>query len=231
MRPIKQTIEAVASLSRYTGQGDLLDALQHLANRVQQVVPDCMGISLGWAEHGVTFTLVATAEEIAVLDALQYFAGGPCVDAVDQGHGIETGSASPLDEEQWRLFAQGTASVGVRSTLTLPLTETGRVIGTVNLYGASPHAFDEHHDELADIHGAWAPGAIRNADLSFSTRRVAEQAPGTLRGQEHVVRAVGMIGAQEGIDTTVALQRLEDAASRAGIQPAQLAEALVALHG
>ena len=148
MRPIQQTIEAVTKISRYTVSGHLLDALQRLADKIH-LVPDCIGMSLAWAEHGVTFTLVASDEEIAVLDALQYFDGGPCVDAVHSGHGIETGSASPLDEEHWRLFAQATAAAGVRSTLTFPVTQSGRVVGSVNLYGASPNTFEGHHEELA----------------------------------------------------------------------------------
>jgi GAF domain-containing protein len=230
MRPIQQTIEAVTSLGRRTDEGDLLLALQGLADKVQERVPDCTGLSIAWAEHGVTFTLVASDEEIAVLDALQYFDGGPCVDAVHRGQGIETGATSPLDEESWRLFAQATAVAGVRSTLTFPVTEHGHVTGSVNLYGASANAFEGHHEELAEILSASAPGAVRNADLSFRSRRVAEQAPQALRAQGLINRAAGMIGVHEGVDVSTALQRLYTAAARAGIRPEQLAQALLDLH-
>jgi GAF domain-containing protein len=230
MRPIHQTVEALTQIGRVTGQVDLLEALQQLSNQVQQCVPDCTGLSLAWTEHGVTFTLVASDEEIAVLDALQYLDGGPCVDAVHGGHGIETGSASPLDEEQWRMFAQATAASGVRSTLTLPLTEEGCVIGSVNMYGASAQAFDGHHEQLAQILGAWAPGAISNADLSFGSRRLAEQAPAALRAQGHIDKAVGFIGVHQGVSTTRALELLQHAATRAGISPEQLAEAILDLR-
>jgi GAF domain-containing protein len=187
-------------------------------------------MSIAWAEHGVTFTLVASDERIAVLDALQYYDGGPCVDAVHRGHGIETGSSSPLDEEDWRLFAQATAAAGVRSTVTFPLTETGHVAGSINLYGASANAFDGHHEELAEILSAWAPGAVRNADLSFRSRRLAQHAPQALRAQGLINRAIALIGVREGVDIPTALHRLQTAATRAGIRPEQLAEALLSLR-
>ncbi len=229
MRPIEQTVEAVTHVSRRSGEGDLLTALQRLADEVQLLVPDCTGMSIAWQEHEVTFTLVASDEEIAVLDAIQYFDGGPCVEAVHTGQGIETGGVDPLSEEHWRLFAQATAVAGVRSTLTIPLTAAHRVIGSVNLYGASRNAFEGQHEELADVLGGWAPGAVRNADLSFTTRQLAEQAPQALRAQGLINRAVGMIVVHHGVDVTTAHDLLHRAATRAGIRPEQLADALIRL--
>jgi GAF domain-containing protein len=229
MRPIEQTVEAVGLVSRYAGETDLLKALQDLGDKVQELVPDCVGLSIAWAEHGVTFTLVASEEEIAVLDAIQYFDGGPCVDAVHTGRGIETGVTSPLEEEQWRLFAQATAAAGIRSTLSLPMVDAVGVVGSVNLYGASGNAFEDHHEELAEMLGGWAPGAVRNADLSFNTRAMAEQAPQSLRAEGLITRAIGMIVARQGTDVTTAHELLHAAANLAGIRPEQLAEALIQL--
>ena len=52
------------------------------------------------------------------------------------------------------------------STLSIPLMSDGRVYGGLNLYGGTPRAFDGHHDELAELYGGWAGGAVTNADLS-----------------------------------------------------------------
>ncbi len=232
MKPIDQTIEAAGQVSSRRGEDNLLTRLQDLGDEVEALVPDCTGISIAWLEHGVTFTLVASDEEIAVLDALQYYDGGPCVDAVRMRTGIETGRADPLDEDHWRLFGQATAAAGVRSTLTFPVRgDGGSTVGSVNLYGASRNAFEGHHAELAELLGAWAPGAVRNADLSFDTRAVAEQAPRTLRAQGLVNRAVGMIVVHQGVDVATAHELLHTAATRAGIRPDQLAEALLQLGG
>jgi GAF domain-containing protein len=230
VKPIPQTIEAVEVLGIAEPQADLLGTLQAMADQVRHVVPDCLGMSLAWTDFGVTFTLIATDEEIAVLDALQYLDGGPCVDAVEVDHGIHATHADLFDEDAWRLFARASADLGVRCTLTFPLTDNGTVAGTANLYGASDNAFDGHEEELARIVGGWAPGAVRNADLSFSTRRTAEQAPEKLKADSLVDRAVGYLAARWGLDLATAGERLEDAARRAGISGAQLAAALLRLR-
>jgi hypothetical protein len=230
VRPIPQSIEAAAAVSRATGETDLLDGLQATADAVQLLVPDCVGLSVAWVEHGVTFTLVASDDQIALLDALQYLDGGPCVEAVDLGHGLETRLLGTEEEQRWQLFAQANASAGVRCTLTFPLTEEGRVVGSVNLYGASDHAFEDVHDELARLLGSQGPWVTRNADLSFESRRTAEKAPDVLRAQGAVAQAVGMLAARDQLTVGVAQQRLEQAADRAGISVGELAQALLQLR-
>ena len=64
-----------------------------------------------------------------------------------------------LDEQQWLLYARTSAAAGVATSLSLPLRQNGQVTGSVNLYASAPNAFEGHHDELAAIFGAWAPGA------------------------------------------------------------------------
>ncbi len=226
MEPIPETAEAVDDLDPSADEGSLLADLTQLANRAREIVPDLIGVSIAPLEHGLTFTLVATAEDVAVLDAVQYLAGGPCVEAALTDHVVEF-QPNPLDEDRWRLFAEATAARAVRSTLTLPMLSGERVSGTVNLYAASARAFVGHHEQLAGVFGAWAPGAVANADLSFTTRTDAEQAPRTIRNQNIIDMATGIVAAQLGVDVDTAVARLRDAASRAGVSLFQLARDIV----
>ncbi len=76
MEPIPETTAALAELAA-TGDPTIRKRARRSAPRlVRSFVPDCVGISLASVQHGVTFTLVATSEEIAVLDAVQYLYGG-----------------------------------------------------------------------------------------------------------------------------------------------------------
>lgn len=225
MRPIPQTVEAVSELARYDDQ-DLLASLQGMGERVQRLVPDCLGLSLCWAEDDIAFTLMASEEEIAVLDGLQYLGAGPCTEAVRRAEGVATDHADLMSEETWWIFALASAARGVRSSLTFPLTDHGRTVGSINLYGGSDRAFDGQHQELADALGVWAPGAVRNADLSFATRRRAEQAPGRIREAHEVDVAVGVLAARSGESTEVTLRRIERAALAAGVSVVALARAL-----
>lgn len=120
MVPTPETILAIDKLDP-TDEVDLVAELGRLADRAQQIVPDLVGVSIARLASGLTFTVVATAGEIAVLDGIQYLAGGPCVDAAHTNQALEFDNGDALDEERWRLFAQATAAHTVRTTLTLPL--------------------------------------------------------------------------------------------------------------
>jgi GAF domain-containing protein len=229
MEPIPETTKAVDEFGPFS-EGDLLRTLKWQSQQVNLIVPDCVGLSLSSAAAGVTFTLVASAEQVALLDALQYIAGGPCLKAVETQEALVYSEGDPLDEERWQLFARGTAALGVASTLSLPVLSDGVVVGSVNLYAASAQAFAGHHDELARLFGAWAPGAITNADLSFRSRSVAEHAPDKLRGEYHIEVAVGIIAMQQHLTPDAARKQFTEAAQRAGVTEAELAGTIIELR-
>ncbi|MDX6326700.1 MAG: hypothetical protein QOK15_3054 [Nocardioidaceae bacterium] len=231
MEPIPETVEALESLDPTADDGSLRADLTRLAHQAEEIVPDLVGVSIARLEHGVTFTLVATAAAVAVLDAVQYLAGGPCVEGAHIDRVVEF-DHDVLDEERWQLFAEATASRAIRSTLTLPVLRHGHVVGTVNLYAASRHAFVGHHEQLARLFGAWAAGAVSNADLSFMTRDEAQAAPQRLRDQHLIDLATGIAAVQLGVDVEAAKTHMIDAASRAGVTLLQLAGDIVPVrHG
>ncbi len=229
MEPIPETLEALDELDASLDEATLLNQLLAVSRRARQLVPGLVGVSIASREHGLTFTVVASSEEVAALDAVQYLASGPCVDAMELGHGVATPDGL-LDEARWQEFARASAARGVRSTLTLPVVSQGTVVSTVNLYGHAEATFNDQHHVLADVFGAWAPGAIANADLSFSTRTIAERAPLQLREAATVDAATGILAAERNLTVTQAREHLEDASSRAGVPVFTLAKVVLHLH-
>jgi GAF domain-containing protein len=230
VEPIPETAKVIEEFGPFVVEDeDLLLELRAKADRVRALVPQCVGLSLASSQDDVAFTLVATSQEIAVLDGVQYMSGGPCVDSAKAERVVAIDEADLLDEDAWRLFAQAATAAGIASTLTLPIISGGSVVGTVNLYGATPGAFEGLHVALADIFGAWAPGAVTNADLSFTTRQTAERAPQQLRDDIDVESASGLIASREGIDQDAARARLREAAQRAGVSEGQLARTVMDL--
>lgn len=229
MVPIPETVQALDSLDPHE-ESDLLAQLVSRANLAQETVPDLVGVSIARLEQGLTFTVVATATEIAVLDAIQYLAGGPCVDAAHSDQPVSFDNDDAMDEERWSLFAQATAAHTVRTTLTLPIRVDGHAVGTVNLYAASRRAFVGHHERLAEIFGAWAAGAVADADLAFTTRREARAAPYLLAQRLAIDVAIGLTAGDHGISVAAAEALLRDAASRAGVSLSHLAQEIVAAN-
>jgi GAF domain-containing protein len=229
--PIPETQRVIEDFGPFQIEDhDLVAELQEKAAEVRALVPECIGLSIGSLADHVTFTLVATAAEIALLDAVQYLDGGPCVEGVasEDSHSFDRAA---LDERQWHLLAQASAALNVASTLTLPIMDEGRVVGTVNLYASTPEAFVGHHEAIAGVMGAWASGAVTNADLSFTTRDVAEQAPAQLRAEIDLTLAWTIIARRDGIDVDTARVTLREAAQRAGVSEASLAATVVELAG
>jgi ANTAR domain-containing protein len=228
MEPIPETVEAIDEYGPFGADGvDLVALLRERARRVEEVVPDCLGFSLALQEHGVTFALVADGADVAVLDAVQHLTGGAGAAAVGEPDptGLDLGDV--LDEDSWRRSGRASAARGVQSTLMLPIVEDQRVVGSVSLYGASGRAFTGHHRELASVFGAWAPGAVTNADLSLATLREARLAPQLLKDEVTVHVAVGILVARDGLDVQVAERSLRDASARAGVSVLELAKAVL----
>jgi len=230
VEPIPETLRALDDLDAHVDDVALSTSLASATETARRVAPGLVGVSLASRELGVTFTLVASDEEIATLDAVQYVSSGPCVDAIDLGHGITTSPGGLLSESRWHAFARASAAAGVQSTLTLPVVVDDEVVATVNLYGAASDTFVDRHQQLADAFGAWAPGAVTNADLSFTTRAVAREAPVRLEESALLDAATGLVAAQRDIPVAQARADLEDAARRAGVPAVRLARVIVGLH-
>jgi len=226
---IPETVAAIEELGPFAAEDDLADRLREMGRRVEELVPDCVGLSVASSEHGLTFTLVAPDTKIALLDALRG-RDGPRAEPDERGGDADSPWDDTLDERAWQLLAQGSAAPAVASTLTLPIVSGDRAIGTVHLYGGSGNAFGGHHEQLAAILGAWAPGAVTNADLSFSSRRVAEDAPALLAREGTVGMAARALASYLQTDLGTARGQLDRAARRAGITVPQLAEAIVRLR-
>lgn len=219
-----------AALDEIVGEEDLRPLLLDMGRDAVRIVPSCVGLSLALVEDQLTFTLVATDIGVAGVDAAQYLDGGPCVDTARDGQVREVDIDDLLDEDAWSLYARATAAAGIATSLSLPLRDDDSVIGGINLYAAQEGAFAGHHEELAEALGAWAGGAVTDADLEFRSRKAAERTPGRLADLRYVEVAVGILAAGWKIPLPRARDRLEDAAHRAGVSLPQAARLVTSLR-
>jgi hypothetical protein len=222
LQPVLESRMALDWLASYSRDRHLETSITRMGRRVREIVPECIAVSLGLLEDGLTFTLVSETREVAALDAIQYIDGGPCVAATESGN-VAQARHTATDEELWHLFARAQSVAGVASTLSLPILKDDRVVCGVNLYASTPDAFDGHHEELADACGAWAEGVVTNADLAFTSRLRAAAAPTRLRENAFFDAATGVIAAHQDIDTETAATKIREAAVRAGVSTTDVA--------
>jgi GAF domain-containing protein len=223
LEPLPETEEALDEYLEGDDDPDLRAVLVRLGRRAVELVPSCVGLSLGMVKDGLTFTLVATSEQVATIDAAQYLDGGPCVDVANGSDVLDVEIPDLLDEGRWSAFARTSAAHGVRSTLSLPIVRKGELLGGVNLYAADPHAFEGRHEALALALGASAVGAVADADLEFTSRTRAIQTPAAMADLRTVDMAIGILAAREHTDVDTARAQLEDSATRAGVTLVQAA--------
>ncbi len=222
----QEALDEYLSLS----EPDLGSLLRTMADSVEAIVPECVGLSLTLCAQDVTFTLVASGLPVAEIDSMQYLTGGPCEAAVQDNVTQEATIDDLLDESRWALFAQASAAAGVASSLSLPVLEQGRVIGGINIYASSSSAFAGHHGDIATALGASTTGVVTNADLDFESRLRARRAPQQLRDQQTIEVGVGILAAREGFDIEDARETLHNAAVRAGITEVQVAQTLININ-
>jgi len=229
LRPLPETQAALDELSDFSDP-DVAELLEDLGQRVRQIAPDTVGLSVGLVRDGLPFTLVSSDSRLSALDAAQYLDGGPCVEAVHTGNPATANLGDPLDEDRWHLFARAGDLIGIGSTLSLPIYRNGLVVGGINLYGSTTTAFEGRHEQLAALLGARAAEAITNADLSFSTRLDAVAAPRILRDRALVDTAVGLVAAQRGLSVEEAHRHLISAAARAGVSETVVARVVLQIN-
>jgi GAF domain-containing protein len=226
VEPIPETREALRRLSDATDE-DLGPDLQEAGTILQARVPGLVAFSISIVRENLTFTYVASGSAAAGLDAMQYLDGGPCVEAIQEKRLMAVDHRDLFDEDRWQLFARAGNAYGIASTLSMPIIHDDEVVGGVNVYGAEGDTFDGRHDELARLFGAWAPGAVTNADLLFTSRLEALRAVDRIEDMGVVDVAVGLLADAHGTSVEQARARLERAAAQAGTSVAHAARLVV----
>ena len=91
MEPMPESRELLQRL--WIGPGDeQLDVwLLARAQQVSALIPDCAGLTIALiGDVGLTFTFLATGDELRLVDGAQYLDGGPCEEAAH-----ETNASTP----------------------------------------------------------------------------------------------------------------------------------------
>ena len=200
------------------GEG-LVTELDRASAELERLVPDVVAFSIDAVRSGVTVTYVA-----AGLDDDPRGAQAPQGAGQDEhDEHDDAGLADPLDEGAWHRTALAHAAPGIRSTLSLPVMDSGEVVGNVTVYARDETSLRGRQEQVARIFGAWAGGAVSNADLAFETRREAADAPDRLSELVTVDLAARMLAREKGLPVDHVRVRMHEAAARAGIPVVRLA--------
>lgn len=197
-----------------------------MADVLRLAVPDLVGLSLVVrdGDGGPSWTLAATGDDVALLDAVQYLTGGPEPVRTREGAGW-LDLRDPVAAVRGDGLAGAAASVGVGAVLVVAGAAAAVV---VRVYaGSCGSAAEGQVDRIATALAAWAQRAddLRAARVATLASRPPEQ--GSLHQQGALARAVACVALRQGLDVITAQDRLRDAARRAGVPEHDLARLLV----
>lgn len=203
--------ESLAGLSRLVmshGQSGLEGTLRHVADFAVRAIPGADGAGLTLLEHERADTLVASADFVREVDAIQYGIGeGPCITAATDRCTVRSGSLS--SDRQWPRFGPRVGRLGVHSALSLPLLSAGKVVGALNVYARAKNAFDERAVELGELFAIPAAISVQNAQVLEQTRRLATHLQTALTNRAVIDQAIGILMSRTGCTPDEAIARLK----------------------
>ena len=110
--------------------------------------------------------------------------------------------------ERWPRFCAAARAQGIHSFLAAPLFTNEQSVGSFNLYGREPAAFDSLDAEILDLLTTTVSRPIGDYARYKSASHVAETIQGALVNRAPIEQAKGMLMALHGIDASAAFDIL-----------------------
>jgi len=200
--------ESVAKLEGVDpADAGLDEALELVAKEADDLFPvDGAGIML-LSEGSVLRYVAASDEPGQMLETLQeHTQEGPCVDAFFDGRPVVAGDLAA--DPRWPSVGPLAAGHGIRAVLGVPIALRKGPVGTLNVYAAAPHAFDE--DDLAAIqaYARVVASLLRAGVRAHVEGRVARQLQFALDHRVLIEQAKGVVMERRRLDAKAAFELL-----------------------
>lgn len=208
------------------GGGDMQQTLQAVVQFAKRRLPGTDEAAITLIRRGNAGTVASTGGMADVLDELQYETGyGPCLDAGRSNEILHIADAAV--ETRWPRYLPAARDNGLASSLSLPIPVENYLFGALNLYAATPHAFDAEAMKLGDAMATHICAALSRAEEIFSYRDQVEQLRRAMASRAVIEQAKGIIMAQRRCTALEAFSELRTVSMNRNIRLVDLAASLV----
>lgn len=231
----QRLIDSVAAVAGSLVDGDdAVDILQALVDACQLLEGVDQAAIMLLDDAGVLDVVASTSEQSRLIELLQISGeAGPCIECVRTGRAVIVSDISvtpDLPSRRWAAFRRGAAEHGFGSVSALPLRVRDRVIGSLNLFGASSGEiapeFLRTAQALADI----ATVSVLNERTLRESTLIAEQLQRALTSRVVIEQAKGVLAHMRGVDMDAAFGLLRGFARSHSEPIADVARRVVALE-
>ncbi|MBB3676066.1 GAF and ANTAR domain-containing protein [Modestobacter versicolor] len=226
--PSREAVEALERLGRLSLADQSVESvLQTVVDLAKQVLPGGPEASISMVVNGRPSTPSSTAQLALELDESQYTRGyGPCLTAASSGAEVEIADTST--ETRWADYCRVAAERGNGSSLSVPLSVEGRVVGALNLYATEAHAFDDAARATARRFAPYAAVAASNVYAYQHARDLADNLRVALESRALIDQAKGILMERHRLDADEAFRALASVSMRTNTKVRDVAEELIA---
>jgi GAF domain-containing protein len=202
--------------------------LRELAGLAARVVPGGGSCGMTLSQQGQKPATVACTDPLATqVDQVQYRDGdGPCLAAMREGQLVLVDSMA--EDGRWPSFGKRAASMGVRSSLSLPLLADGAPTGALNVYAPQEAAFGPEQVGRGERLAQYGSGALTLVLRLTSVIARNEQLRASLESRAVIDQAMGVIMAVRRCTRDQALAILRTASQNQNVKLRDLAADIVA---
>jgi GAF domain-containing protein len=215
--------EAVEMLAEFAADmansPTLDDAVQRALELAIDIVPGCEQAGISLQRGKQVETPASVGPLAAACDRLQEHLGkGPCVTALREADVVRIDDV--LTDDRWPDFAEGAAQLGLRSLFACRLATPRDVLGALNLYATTPHAFDADSQHLAVGYATHVGLALSALDKERNLRKAIES-------RETIGQAMGILMERHRITASQAFDLMVHVSQRSNVKLRAIAEELV----
>jgi len=192
-----------------------------IVTRMRELVPEADKVSLTIRTSRNRHKTLASSDPVAEeADALQYALGeGPCLEITDTGGWVRSGRVD--SDARWPVWGPRAAEMGVRSLLSVAVTDRDEPLGALNLYSEEHSGFaDRDVVDLALVYAVHATNALSSARRATTLQ--------TAVSSRHVIgMAQGIAMERYGIDQHQSFELLRRLSSTTNVKLREVAAQIV----
>lgn len=201
--------------------------LHELAVLSTRIVSEGLSCGMTLRQRGRPPVKGACSDPLAsAADEVQYQTGdGPCLHAMRHAHRVRIHDLAT--HGRWPRFEKRAATLGIRSSLSLPLVADGEPVGALNLYSRTPGAFGDEETKRAERFAGHASGALTLALRLASCTDLNDQLRSSMVSRAVIDQAVGVIMATEHCAEDKAFSLLRTVSQNTNVKLRDLAVTIV----
>jgi len=225
--PIDPTGVLAELTKAVTSANQMNIVLDEVLQLIKRRIPGTDETSITLIRNEKAYTVASSGSLATALDEIQYAAGyGPCLTAArtDELHTID----DTATESRWPDFVVHAREQGLGSSVSLPMPVESYLVGALNIYSLTPHAFDADSVVLAQALAAHVTVALGHAESDWGMLEKNQNLQLALQSRGVIDQAKGIIMATSKCTAADAFQQLRNVSMSQNIKLADIAASLVA---